>query len=157
MFTARTVLLAVGMLAASVWVGSLVAIAVVSSVARRALDARGRVALFRGVGRAYRYLGTGSLLVAVAVAVVLAWPVSEVDRGVRAELVLSAVLLVVTLAGMAQAKRMTVLRQRSLDRPRETAALAAVATGAKVALVLRGAIGLVTLVMVVLASHLLAW
>jgi hypothetical protein len=157
MFTARTVLLAVGILAASVWVGSLVAIAVVSAVARRALDARSRVALFRGVGRAYRYVGTGSLLVGVAVAVVLAWPVPDVDRGVRVELGLSVVLLAVTLAGMAQAKRMTVLRQRSLDRPRETAALASVATGAKVALVLRGAIGLVTLAMVVLASHLLAW
>jgi hypothetical protein len=150
-------LLAVGILAASVWVGSLVAIAVVSAVARRALDAHGRVALFRGVGRAYRYVGTGSLLVGVAVAVVLAWPVADVDRGVQVELGLSALLLAVTLAGMAQAKRMTVLRQRSLDRPRETAALASVATGARVALALRGAIGLVTLTMVVLASHLLAW
>jgi hypothetical protein len=155
MFTVRTVLLAVGMVAGSVWVGSLVTIAVVSAVARRELDARSRVALFRGVGRAYQYVGTGSLLVAVAAGLVLAWPLSE--SGVRAEFGLSGLLLVVSVVGMAQAKRMTVLRRRALDRPQETVALSAVASGARVAMALRGAITAVTFAMVALGAHLLAW
>lgn len=157
MSTGRTALLAVGMLASSIWVGSLVAIAVMSVVARRELDARSRVALFRGVGRAYLYVGTGSLLLAVAVGAVLAWPLSQVGVGVQAEFALSGLLLAVSALGMAQAKRTTVVRRHALDRPNDVAARSAVAAGAKVAGALRGAIAVVTLVMVVLGANLIAW
>jgi hypothetical protein len=157
MFTGRTVLLAVGMVAASVWVGSLVSLVVVSAVARRTLDARSRVVLFRGVGRSYQYVGTGSLLVATAAGLVLAWPLSDVERGVRVEFLLSGLLLLVSVVGMTQAKRMTVLRRLALDHPDQSAAVASVQAGATVALVLRGAIAIVTLAMVILGADLLAW
>jgi hypothetical protein len=155
MVTGRVVLVAVGMLAASVWVGSLVSLAVVSAAARRTLDPRSRVALFRTVGRSYQYVGTGSLLLAIALGLVLAWPLSEVSDGVRAELVLSAVLVLVAVLGMAQAKRMTVVRRRALDRPEDAGAAALVRRGARTAGALRGLIAGVTLAMVLVGAHLL--
>jgi hypothetical protein len=155
MFTGRTVLLAVGMVAASVWIGSLVSLAVVSAIARSTLDARARVALFRGVGRSYQYVGTGSLLVAIGVGVALAWPLSDVHGALASEFMLSGALVVVTLAGMAQAKRMTVRRRWALDHPDEPRAAASVRRGARLAGLLRGSIAGVTLVMVLVGAHLL--
>lgn len=157
MFIGRMLLLAVVMVAGSVWVGSLVSLVVVSSVARRELDARSRVVLFRGVGRSYQYLGTGSLLVCVAAGLVLAWPLSQVDGRLAALFLLSGVLLAVSVAGMVQAKRMTVRRRGALERPEDAQALLAVRHGAVAATVLRAVIGSVTLVMVLIGAHLLAW
>ena len=154
MFTGRVLLVAVAMLAASVWVGSLVSLAVVSASARRTLDARSRVALFRNVGRTYQYLGTGSLLVAIAVGVALAWPISSAEADVHLELVLSAVLVLVSVVGMAQAKRMTVLRRRALERP-DVGAAALVRRSAILAAALRGLIAGVTLAMVLVGADLL--
>jgi hypothetical protein len=155
MLTGRVVVLTVGMLAASVWVGSLVALAVVSAVARGTLDGSSRVALFRGVGRAYQFVGTGSLVAAVAAGLALAWPLSDRTRGVVVEFTLASVLLVVTLAGMAQARKMTVARRRSLVTPGDRAAAESVHRGARVAGILRGLIAVVTLVMIVLGAGLL--
>jgi hypothetical protein len=66
MLTVRTVLITAEMLAASIWVGSLVCLALISNVARRVLDAPSRIALFRGIGRVYGIVGTAALFVAVA-------------------------------------------------------------------------------------------
>jgi hypothetical protein len=60
----RTVLIAVEMLAASTRVGSLVCLALVSSVAREVIDPTSRIELFRGIGRLYGIVGTGALIVA---------------------------------------------------------------------------------------------
>jgi hypothetical protein len=155
MVTGRVVLVAVAMVAASVWVGSLVSLAVVSAAARRTLDARSRVALFRTVGRSYQWVGTGSLLLAIALGLALAWPLSEAGSGVHAELVLSVVLVAVSVVGMAQAKRMTAIRRRAVERPDDAGAAALVRRGARTAGALRGLIALVTLAMVVVGAHLL--
>jgi hypothetical protein len=151
----RTMLIAVAMLGASVWVGSLVCLAVVAAASRRALDQRARVALFRQVGRLYGIVGTGALLVAIAMGLVLAWPPTTVSRGVAIEFALAALLVAVTVAGMVQARRMTTARQRLVDRAGDASAEIAVRRGAGVALALRGSIALVTLVMVVLGANLL--
>ena len=70
MSTGRTLLLAAAMLAASVWVGSLVCLAIVSSASRTVLDGPARVALFRRVGRLYGMVGTGCLASAIIAGVV---------------------------------------------------------------------------------------
>jgi hypothetical protein len=155
MFGGRTVLLVIGMLAAATWVGSLVTLAIVSAVARRTLDPRSRVVLFRGVGRLYQFVGTGSLLVAITVGVVLAWPLSELDSALAWEFILSGALVAVSVAGMAQAKRMTVRRRAALEHPDRPDVARSVREGALVAGTLRGLIAAVTFAMVVLAAHLL--
>ena len=64
MVTGRTVLIAIEMLAVSIWVGSLVCLALVAKVAREELDDASRVAFFRRIGRLYGVIGTISLVVA---------------------------------------------------------------------------------------------
>jgi hypothetical protein len=93
MVTGRTVLLAVEMLATSIWVGSLACLALVSNVARHVLDQQSRVALFRGIGRVYGIVGTGALVVAIAAGVAIAGRPSQWSVGVTTAFVL-AVLLV---------------------------------------------------------------
>src|SRR4051812_29145549 len=121
MAVVRTILLVVGTLAASIWIGSLVCLALVAQVARRALDRRSFVVLFREVGRLYRVVGTASLVVAIVVGVALAWPISAAGLDL-AILVSSAFLVVVTIAAMTQARRMTVRRFHVLNDPRNQSA-----------------------------------
>ena len=63
--TTSAPVVAVEILSASVWVGSLVCLAVVSQVARKVLEGPAQVTFFRAVGRRYAFVGTGSLLVAI--------------------------------------------------------------------------------------------
>jgi pheromone shutdown protein TraB len=151
----RTTLIAIGMTAASIWVGSLVCLAVVSVAAREALDGQSRVALFRRVGRLYGLVGTGSLLTATAVGLALAWPLSDVDGAIAPLFALAALLVAATIAGMAQARRMTVHRQRLLAVPGDQRAIERVRRGARVAGALRGSLALITLAIVVIGAHLL--
>lgn len=155
MYTGRMLLIAIGMLAASVWIGSLASLAVVSGVARRELDGAARVALFRGIGRRYRIVGTGSLGLSIAVGAALAWPPSQVHGNLAVTFVLGGVLVAVTAAGMAQARRMTIVRRQSLEHPDDAQLIGSVRRGAALAGVLRATIALVTLVIVVLGAHLL--
>jgi putative copper export protein len=153
MMTGRTVLIATEMLAASVWVGSLVCLALVSSVARRVLDGPSRVALFRGIGRLYGRVGTGALLVAIVAGLAIAGHPSHWETTVTVAVILSAVLVALTLVGMAQARRMTVERQRALDAPRDASIASAINRGAAVAGALRGSIALVTLIILTLGAR----
>ena len=155
MITGRTVLIAVEMLAASVWVGSLVCLALVSRVARRVLDGPSRVALFRGIGRLYGRVGTGALLVAIAAGVAIAGRPSHWETTVSLAIILSAVLVALTLVGMAQARRMTVQRQRALGAPHDASIASRIGRGAAVAGALRGSIALVTLVILALGAHVI--
>jgi hypothetical protein len=155
MITARMTLIAAGMLAASVWVGSLVCLAVVSSAARRVLDGPSRVALFRRVGRVYGIVGTASLLVAIGTGLALAWPLSRVTGALAVVFALAGSLVLLTAAGMIQARRMTIHRQRLLRAPQDRLAARTVHKGATMAGALRGSLGAVTLVIVALGAHLL--
>jgi uncharacterized membrane protein len=151
----RTVLIAIEMLAASIWIGSLVCLAIVSAAAGQALDPQARVALFRQVGRLYGVVGTGSLLAAIAAGVALAWPMSHIDATLGALFALAAVLLLATMAGMAQARRMTAHRQRLLSLPSDGDAAERVRRGAALARVLRGSLALISAVMLALGARLL--
>jgi hypothetical protein len=155
MITGRMVLLAIEMLATSVWVGSLVCLALVSSVARRVLDGPSRVAFFRGIGHIYGRVGTCALLVAIAAGVAIAGRPSHWETTVSLAISLSVLLVALTFVGMAQARRMTVQRQRALDAPRDASIARQVGRGAAVAGALRGSIALVTLVILALGAHVM--
>ena len=101
-------------------------------------------------------IGTTSLLTSIAIGLVLAWPVTRNRGTVTAMFVLSAALVGITVAGMAQARRMTAARQRLLERSSDAELVRLVQHGGVVAATLRGAIGLVTLTIVVLGASTLS-
>ncbi len=153
MHNGRTLLIAVEMLAGSIWVGSLVCLALVANVARRALDPTARVALFRGIGRLYGRIGTGSLVVAIGAGIAIAGRPSHWSTSVTVAVVLSVLLVVLTAVGMVQARRMTIQRQRVLDVSNDEATTISIRRGAAVAGALRGSIALMTLVIIVAVAH----
>ena len=145
-----TPLVALHALAASIWVGGLVAILVVARAASTTLEPAQRIALFRSVGRSYGIVGSVALLVALASGAALlrghTW-----DGTLIAAAIAAAALLVVLAAGMAQARAMTRLRRRALAEPGLDPQ---VRNGAVLATALRAAIGALTLILLVLGSAL---
>lgn len=75
----RTVLIALALLSSGIWVGSLVCLALVSTVATRELDPVVRVSLFRSIGRLYGRVGTAALLISIATGLALAGSPSGMD------------------------------------------------------------------------------
>lgn len=100
---------AVELLAGSVWVGGLVAIAVVARVARQQLAGPARVAFFRTLGRRYLRVGAGALVVAYLDGAALLsrghWSATK-----SALVVCASLLIIVTVAGVVQARSLTRLR-----------------------------------------------
>jgi len=151
--TWSVVLVFVHLLAVCAWVGGFVAVAVVARVVRRELDAPAGVAFFRSFGRSYGKVGGSALAVAVLTGSALlaqrGW-----DRTAGAAAVLTLALVVSTVAGVAQARRMTRLRQRGLDTPLDPTLSALIGRGARQALILRTAIGALTLALLALGAVL---
>ena len=152
----RTVLITVELLAASIWIGSIVCLAIVAAEAGRALEAVDRVALFRGIGRRYAVVGTVSLLVAIGAGAAIAGPPSEWSALTTAALASACGLVLLTAAGMAQARRMTTARRRATAAPDDLEAAAAVKRGTAMAAVLRGSMAAVTVAIVAIVAHQLA-
>jgi hypothetical protein len=146
-------LIAVSALASAIWIGGLVAIFVVARVASATLGETERISFFRALGRTYGIVGGVSLLVALAGCAILldghAW-----DGLLIATAIVAGALVVATVAGVAQARAMTRLRRRALSGP--TLLGEQVHRGAIVAAALRGAIAMLTLILVVLGSALVA-
>lgn len=151
-----TPLVAVELIAASIWVGSLVCLAVVANVARKVLEDRSRVMFFRAVGRRYGLLGTGSLLVAIGAGLALAWPPSSWSAAMDAAVVLAGALVLASAAGMVQAHHMTGLRQRAAAGSDDHGVADAVRRGRMLAGALRGLMALLTLAIVVLAAQVIS-
>jgi uncharacterized membrane protein len=153
--TWSVVLVFVHLLAVCVWVGGFVAVAVVARVVRHELDQRVGVAFFRSLGRSYGKVGGFALAVAVLTGTALlarrGW-----DQTAGAAALLALALIVATVGGVAQARRMTCLRQRALHEPRDPALSALIDQGARQALVLRTTIGTLTLVLLALGAVLAA-
>lgn len=148
-------LLAVLLLAATVWVGGFAAIAVVAQVARRTLEPAARVAFFRSLGRAYLPVGGASLLVALGTGLTLL-PRPLSGGGSLAAVALGAALVVVTAAGVRQARAMTRLRTRALERPGDRSLARTLRRATLAATMLRAAIGLLTLALLGLAAVIAA-
>ena len=136
---AETTLTAVLVLATAVWVGGLVAIFVVARVARATWGPPERVAFFRGLGRAYGLAGGVALTIALASGSVLA-ATFRWDGHLTASAVVAAGLVAATVAGVAQARRMTRLREDALRAPGSPELSARVRRVARNATVLRAAI-----------------
>lgn len=152
MVATSTPLVVIELLAASVWVGSMVCLTVVARVARQVLDGPSQVNFFRGVGRRYGILGTVSLLVALSAGLALAWPPSAWSMTIDAAVALAGLLVIATAVGMAQARAMTRLRRRAISVPPEIGVGAAIRRGRMVAGALRSLMAVLTLAIVVLAS-----
>jgi uncharacterized membrane protein len=148
---AETTLTAVLVLATAVWVGGLVAVFVVARVAHATLGAAERVSFLRGLGRAYGLAGGVALAVALASGAVLA-AAYRWDGQLTASAVVAAGLVAATVAGMAQARRMTRLRQDALRDPGSLELEAKVRRGARNATVLRAAIAALSLALLALGT-----
>jgi uncharacterized membrane protein len=148
---AETTLTAVLVLATAVWVGGLVAIFVVARVARATLGTAERVAFFRGLGRAYGLAGGLALTIALASGAVLA-STYRWDGQLTASAVVAAGLVAATVAGVAQARRMTRLRQDALRHPGSLELTARIRQGARNASVLRAAIAVLSLALLALGT-----
>jgi putative copper export protein len=141
--TWSAVLVFVHLLAAAVWVGGFVAVGVVARVARRELEPSARVAFFRSLGRSYGKVGGSALVVAVLTGIALlaqrGW-----DREAGVAGILALALILSTLAGVAQAREMTRLRQRAVNGPLDAELSARIERGARQALIMRMAVGVLT-------------
>lgn len=149
----RTVLIAVEILAASIWIGGLVAIAIVARIVREQLEPGARVAFFRSLGRRYLCVGGGALLVSfVAGALLLAegrWTGEK-----TAAVAVAAALVLVTAAGVVQARSLTVLRRSALDQPAGSPLAARIRRRARVATFDRALIGGLTIALVLVAASM---
>jgi len=152
MLATSSTLVAVELLAACIWVGSLVCLALVTNAARRVLDGPAQVALFRAVGRRYAVVGTGALAVAIGVGLAMSWPPAGWSTTIDAAVALAGALVLATVAGMVQARAMTRLRRRAVADPEDGIA-AAVRRGRRLAGGLRGIMAALTLALVVLAAQ----
>lgn len=152
----RTVLITIELLAASIWIGSMVSLVLVANIAKRVLEPAARIQLFRSVGRTYGIVGFGALIIAIAAGVGLAGTPSNWSTTITVAVILSGVLVAMTLVGMSQARRMTVVRRRAIASPDDTDAADAVRRGSRTADLIRGAMGVCTLVIVVLVASELA-
>jgi uncharacterized membrane protein len=151
--TSQAILLGIFTLASSIWIGGYVAIAVVARVATRTLEPQQRVRLFRGLGRFYLLVGTPALIIALGTGAGLvgdhAW-----DGTVLTTVVIAAALLVSLVVGVVQARRMTRLRAAAVIAPEDPQLTGRVREGARVAAVLRAAIGLLSLTLIALGTLL---
>jgi len=149
-------LVAVELIAASIWVGGMVCLAIVAKAARGVLDDSSQVAFFRAVGRRYGMVGTASLLIAIAAGLALSWPPSSWSRTIDAAVALAGVLIVATIAGMMQARAMTALRRTLIASPGDSSTAEALRRGRLLANGIRGLMGLLTLAIVILAAFAVA-
>lgn len=155
MLRTSTAFVVIELLAASIWVGSIVCLAIVANTARRVLDPPAQVAFFRTIGRRYALVGTGALLVAIGCGLVLSWPPSSWSPATETAIGLSAALLMVSVLAMVQARSMTRRRGRLAGAPDDASANEAVRRGRIRAGALRGVMALLTLAVVILAAQTL--
>jgi hypothetical protein len=150
MTVTRTIAISVVLLGGSIWIGSMVCLAVVARVATQVLSTTDRVELFADVGRIYRVLGTTALVAAACAAAALAGDPADWDALTLTAFVLGGFLLGLSLAGMRQAHRMTTMRRALAPSS------AQLRRAARDATVLRSLMGLVTVAVVIAAAWVLA-
>ncbi len=102
--------LAVHLLALSVWVGNLVALPLIVGVVRELADDDLQAVFFPRMGRVFGTAGTVGLVVAILTGAVAAGSPGDWSAAATGALVTGVVLLVVTSAAMVQAVRVGRLR-----------------------------------------------
>ncbi len=148
---AETFWLVLLVLATSVWLGGYVAMAVVARASAASLAPQARVAFFRALGRAYLPVGSVALALGFVSGGVLLRG-RPVD-GLSIATAITAVLLVACLTvGVAQARRLTSVRQRASATPSDKQLAAALLHGRNAATALRALLGVFSVALVVLGS-----
>jgi hypothetical protein len=136
-------------LAASIWIGGFVALVVIARVASRTLPATTRVEFFRGVGRSYGQVASLALAAALTFGAILIYD-RPWDATLTAAVAVAAALVISTIVGVAQARRMGAARRQALEQPMDQARLAIVQHGARTAAALRALIGALSLTLLAL-------
>ncbi len=144
----NAVLIGALVLGAAIWVGGFATIIVLSRASRAVLQQADRVALFRAFGRGYLPVAiVAMVLIIVPGGVLLAerpW-----DGLATTLVILAACTAAATAIGVVQARAMTRLRKAALDAPDSLDQR--VRRGAQRAMVLRAAIGVLTVAMYAVA------
>lgn len=148
----QAIVLAIFVLATSVWVGGYVAIAVVARSAAKSLDPADRVKFFRSLGRSYLVVGSIALVVALATGAILL-PGRDAGALLISTIAVAAILVLLLIVAVAQARKMTRLRRRRLTDTDPYLA-EQISRGGRTAAILRAALGLLTVCLVVLGSFL---
>ncbi|HEX5114627.1 MAG TPA: hypothetical protein VFW65_05460 [Pseudonocardiaceae bacterium] len=151
--TVHAALVGVLVLAAAVWVGGFVALVVVTRVAKRVLGSAERVAFFRALGRRYNLVCGPALLVALAAGAVLIAG-REWTGPLVATVAVAGLLVVATVVGVLQARRMTRLRWRALADTHDPTLADRVRRAARRATLLRAGIGALSLALLALGALL---
>lgn len=134
--------------ATAVWLGGFVTLVIVARTTRRTLEPAQRVALFRGLGRAFGGTAGGALCIGLACGIALLLGTSWSDL-ITTAVVLAGCLVVTTLGGVVQARRMTRLRRAALGDPDNPGVHADVQRGARRATGVRALIGVLSVALVV--------
>lgn len=137
-------------LGASVWVGGLATIIVVNASAHAVLASADRTALFRNLGPRYLTMATvAAIIVAVSGGLLLATrPFDGITIGI---LVLVALLIVATGAGVVQARRMSRLRHTAHESDDPGRFAGRLKRGSIAARLLRTGIALISVALFVMA------
>lgn len=141
-------------LGSSIWIGGILTVVIVARASAAHLGQETRVAFFRDFGRNYGIVATAALIVAyICGGILLA---GDPWDGMSTALTACAAALVVALAvGVAQARRMTRLRHRLSATPDDGHLTTRIARSARLALVLRA--GLVVLTLGIFVVAVVRW
>ena len=146
-------LVTVLVLSTSVWMGGYVAIGVVARSTTATLAPAQRVAFFRALGRAYLWVGTPALVIALVSGALLArdhaW-----DAALITSVIVAALLVILLAVAVRQARRMTRLRHDALEAGEDPATLRAIRNGRRSAAGLRAVLGVLSLILVVLGCFM---
>lgn len=137
-------------LCSSIWIGGMLTVIIVAGSTAAHLPHESRVAFFRDFGRRFAVVATAALVVAyICGGILLA---SDPWNGLSTALTACAAALVIALGiGIAQARRMTRLRHRHTKTPDDGRLATAIARSARLALVLRAGLVVLTAAIFVLA------
>jgi putative copper export protein len=122
-----TTVRALHLIAAAIWAGGLVFLAVAVGVARKTVSERERIELFRGLGRRFLLVGGIALAVAIATGIDMAddripsWSdlgATQYGRTLRDKMIVVALLVVLTLIhSLVQGPALRRLREQAVARP----------------------------------------
>jgi hypothetical protein len=145
----------VEVVATSIWLGGLVAIAIVSRIARRQLDVSMQIAFFRSLGRRYLAVGGGSLAAALGSGVLLLGR-GEWTTAKAAAVALGVALAVAALLAIRQARATARMRQRAVAGSEAVGEAEPIEAAAARAALLRGCVGTLTVALVAVGSAIAA-
>jgi len=155
---------ALHLIAAAIWAGGLVFLGIAVGAARQTLGDRGRIALFRRLGRRFLVVGGSALAVLIATGIPMAsdrlasfGDLFDTDYGKRLADKLALVVVVILLTAFhsfVQGPALSRLRERALERPADPELAATIRRKAALAGIVSMLNLLATLAILVLAARL---